>query len=64
MSEVPTPGQLAQRSQPEDPEAEATIEASLSKLQQLTDTPVIEHVAVFEEIQKDLADVLHSIDDN
>lgn len=64
MSDIPTPDQLAQRAQPSDPEAEAIIDASVEKLQQLSDLPVTEHVALFEEIQTDLADVLHSVDDN
>ncbi|QSB03924.1 hypothetical protein [Natronoglycomyces albus] len=66
MNEMPTPGELATRgaSDTDTGEAEEAIKSALGQLDGLEDVPVVEHVAVFESVQQELAEVLHSVDES
>lgn len=57
-SSAPNPAMLANRGSPDDGAAEAAIEEAVSRLDNLTDRPVAEHVEHFEAVHAALSTAL------
>lgn len=61
-----SPADLARRADASPPDAEtvaAEVARVLGALDRLSDTPTVEHVAIFEDVQASLADTLSTVDD-